>query len=333
MAVDWDKMPAPKGGPVPLPLDAPKRVKHSLSPGDHIYCNRDKAADLYSHHGIYVGDGKVIHFASDSSQAGYPRKDSIDSRFIRIMRGTLSGFKGSDTLEIVEYNSEMSVKERVELETGSCHRVDAMPRDETLKVAEYFVERSDLWDSYNLYSNNCENFACFCKTGLLDIASQLHPESAILEIIETPCTSADEAIKIYLKNRRKNSLQFPFPIPPFPFPNPPIPVPADPFPNPLIPVPADPFPNPPIPVPADPFPNPLIPVPVDPFPNPLIPVPVDPFPKPTAHDPLTALGGAVRTVVGDPEAMGRVAAALATVAFGPVGQVLAKVFDWNIFGR
>ena len=137
MAVDWDKMPAPKGGPVPLPLDAPKRVKHSLSPGDHIYCNRDKAADLYSHHGIYVGDSKVIHFASDSSQAGYPRKDSIDSRFIRIMRGTLSGFTGSDTLEIVEYNSEISVKERVELETGSCHRVDAMPRNETLKVGVF----------------------------------------------------------------------------------------------------------------------------------------------------------------------------------------------------
>ena len=307
-------VPGPKGGPRPMPRpmpsDTPRRVKHSLSPGDHIYCDRDSAADLYSHHGIYVGDGNVIHFASDSSPAGYPRKDSINSRFIRIMRGTLSDFTGSDTLEIVEYNSDISVKERAESEIGSCHRVDAMPPEETLKVAEYFVERSDLWDSYNLYSNNCENFACFCKTGLLDIASQLHPESAIMETIETPCTSADEAIKRYLKNHQKNSLQCTLPILPLP------------------------FPKPPLPIPVDPFPNPLIPVPVDPFPNPLIPIPADPFPNLTLHDPLTALGGAVREVVSDPEAMGRAATAVvATAALGPVGLVLAKVFDWNLFGR
>ena len=35
-------------------------------------------------------------------------------------------------------------------------------------------------------------------------------------------------------------------------------------------------------------------------------------------------------MVGDP---GRTATAvLATVALGPVGLVLAKVFDWNLFG-
>ncbi|URE31238.1 hypothetical protein MUK42_03456 [Musa troglodytarum] len=34
--------------------------KESLKPGDHIYSWR--TAYIYAHHGLYVGDDKVIHF-------------------------------------------------------------------------------------------------------------------------------------------------------------------------------------------------------------------------------------------------------------------------------
>ncbi|KAL0784578.1 hypothetical protein Bca101_000825 [Brassica carinata] len=37
-----------------------KISKDDLKPGDHIYSWRN--AYIYSHHGIYIGDGKVIHF-------------------------------------------------------------------------------------------------------------------------------------------------------------------------------------------------------------------------------------------------------------------------------
>ncbi|KAI7754301.1 hypothetical protein M8C21_024817, partial [Ambrosia artemisiifolia] len=37
-----------------------------LKPGDHIYSWRK--AWLYAHHGIYVGDDKVIHFTRGGGQ-------------------------------------------------------------------------------------------------------------------------------------------------------------------------------------------------------------------------------------------------------------------------
>jgi len=43
--------------------------KEDLNLGDHIYVRRL----LYSHHGIYTGDGNVIHYAG----AGKEKKDQL----------------------------------------------------------------------------------------------------------------------------------------------------------------------------------------------------------------------------------------------------------------
>ena len=40
-------------------------ISGELEPGDHIYCYRTMFA-VYSHHGIYIGDYEVIHFAGAS---------------------------------------------------------------------------------------------------------------------------------------------------------------------------------------------------------------------------------------------------------------------------
>ena len=37
------------------------RLMFDIKLGDHIYVLKDKPAP-YEHHGIYTGDGKVIHF-------------------------------------------------------------------------------------------------------------------------------------------------------------------------------------------------------------------------------------------------------------------------------
>ena len=177
----------------------------------------------------------------------------------------------------------MSILERDRREIGSCHRVKAMPLEETLKVAKFFARKWQLWDTYNLYSNNCETFACFCKTGLLNIACQLHPEAEVVELFETPCSTAHEAITKYLKDRNKND--------------------------------------------SSSFSLDCL----------ALPLPVNPIPKPAdilsdGVKVLTDPVGALREVVTDPEKRGKAAtAAIATVALGPVGFVLAKAFNWNFF--
>merc|ERR1712183_216611 len=42
--------------------------RESLKPGDHIYPWR--TAYIYAHHGIYVGDDKVIHFTRRGQEVG-----------------------------------------------------------------------------------------------------------------------------------------------------------------------------------------------------------------------------------------------------------------------
>ena len=46
-------------------------IEKDLKQGDHIYVRRKGL--LYSHHGIYVGDGIVIHFKEILSNNGKKR--------------------------------------------------------------------------------------------------------------------------------------------------------------------------------------------------------------------------------------------------------------------
>ena len=64
---------------------------------------------------------------------------------------------------------------------GSCHTMEAMPSSENIKLAKHFLEHPHKWGNYNLKSNNCETFACFCKTGLMKIAAQLHPTRNVVK--------------------------------------------------------------------------------------------------------------------------------------------------------
>ena len=93
----------------------------------------------YIHFGIYAGKSKVIHFASVNGDFGSD---------ICVHEARLNNFKnGSDCLVVKYLSKNNSAK--------------FYSPDETLKRA-----REQIGDSgYNLFFNNCEHFASWCKTG------------------------------------------------------------------------------------------------------------------------------------------------------------------------
>ena len=72
-----------------------------MARGDHIVVARDG----YTHHGIDVGDGTVVHWALPTPAAGswlgaLARKDQAEVR-----QGTLAAFAGGEALWVREYVS------------------------------------------------------------------------------------------------------------------------------------------------------------------------------------------------------------------------------------
>ena len=206
-----------------------------LKPGDHIYCHRIG----YSHHGIYIGepDCEVIHFSGDDEEkliigqrnndkmeqlATLKEKhrklqdDSAEAKEVQqqideilesnhhIRSTTLDKFRNGDEVRLVAYNADI-VKKAFTLFRAACHIVKAMPPLETVKLGKYFCDHPEEWRSYHLIDNNCETFACFCKTGRLDIAVQLNQlhRNLISELHvnqETPCETFEEALRKFKMN-------------------------------------------------------------------------------------------------------------------------------------
>lgn len=103
----------------------------NLSVGSHIKTSRMG----YSHHGIYCGDGKVVHYA------GFAQ--AFNKGILEVT--TLKKFLGNEVdCYIVRYpaNKVMFSPQRI-------------VRRALGRVGE---------DSYNLAFNNCEHFACWCVT-------------------------------------------------------------------------------------------------------------------------------------------------------------------------
>lgn len=101
-----------------------------LLPGDHI-CVRRKGR-FYTHHGIYMGDGKVIHFTGSIREKIDPEVHETD----------LSTFLKGGMLRRRDYK-------------------EGLPASETMRIA-----REQLSDrSYSMIWNNCEHFATYCVTG------------------------------------------------------------------------------------------------------------------------------------------------------------------------
>lgn len=210
-----------------------KFEKEKLKPGHHIYCHRKGG---YSHHGIYVGDDKVIHFcgtdgngalrqkntcrqsnetmeraisllqafvaigdysqeAADSLQEELAEIQENHERPVCIKLATLDEFLDGSKLRLVSYNCS-TFKKALTLVSSSCHTIKELSPLFTVRLAKFFCNNPALWPNYHLVKNNCETFACYCKTGLLDIASQLNQirRNVISEMNKKGCETIEEAL-------------------------------------------------------------------------------------------------------------------------------------------
>ena len=103
-------------------------MRKDLLAGDHIYVRRL----LHSHHGIYVGKDRVVHY-----------KGLHKEKYNEVVRKT-------------------SLKEF--LREGKLRRRDykkRLPREETVRLANRLLNE----EKYSLVKSNCEHLATYCVTG------------------------------------------------------------------------------------------------------------------------------------------------------------------------
>ncbi|XP_062107709.1 protein LEAD-SENSITIVE 1 [Humulus lupulus] len=164
-----------------------KIEREQLKPGDHIYSWRH--AYLYAHHGVYVGEGEVIHFtrgggqeigtgtvldrfifsSSPSHSQDNPCPNCGDqSKLNGVISSCLDCFLGGGELYRFEYgvNPAFFV---AKARGGTCTLAPSDPPEDVLYRASYLLENG--FGVYDLFKNNCEDFAIYCKTGLLVFTS------------------------------------------------------------------------------------------------------------------------------------------------------------------
>ena len=105
-------------------------IEKDLKDGDHIYVKRKGL--LYSHHGIYAGEGNVIHYKGAERE----KKDPV------IRKTNMEEFLSGGKLKRRDYKKRL-------------------PHSETLRIAREHLSNN----GYSLAFNNCEHFATYCATG------------------------------------------------------------------------------------------------------------------------------------------------------------------------
>ncbi|KAH9617218.1 hypothetical protein KSS87_017504 [Heliosperma pusillum] len=156
--------------------------KEDIRPGDHIYTWR--ALFTYSHHGIYVGGNKVVHFTDPAdggsklstsstcsgSKSGHPspcptfRDCGYRQPESGVVLSCLDCFLGEGSPRLFEYEvAEFSFHIK---RPGTCTTAQPDPPETVIHRATYLLQNG--FGNYNMLRNNCEDFAIYCKTGLLD---------------------------------------------------------------------------------------------------------------------------------------------------------------------
>ncbi|KAG6403700.1 hypothetical protein SASPL_135928 [Salvia splendens] len=151
--------------------------KHEIKPGDHIYTYR--AVFAYSHHGIFVGGSKVVHFtrvgnASSSNSEVYDENEECptfpDCGFRHpdsgVVLSCLDCFLRNGSLYCFEYGVTPSVF-IAKVRGGTCTTAASDPTDMVIHRAMYLLQNG--FGNYDVFQNNCEDFALYCKTGLLTV--------------------------------------------------------------------------------------------------------------------------------------------------------------------
>ncbi|KAL4578313.1 hypothetical protein LXL04_014434 [Taraxacum kok-saghyz] len=157
--------------------------RESLKPGDHIYSWR--AAYIYAHHGIYVGDEKVIHFTRTGQKTG--TSSVVDVLMVSsaplpslipcpncpptnntngVIASCLDCFLAGGVLYRFEYSTNPAIFLAKPLD-ATCTLAPSDPPETVVFRANYLLDLENGFGCYNVFKNNCQDFAIYCKTGLL----------------------------------------------------------------------------------------------------------------------------------------------------------------------
>ncbi|KAG9131056.1 hypothetical protein Leryth_006779 [Lithospermum erythrorhizon] len=139
---------------------------------------------------IYIGDGKVIHFtpgagheigtgtaldnfifssSSSSKPSDAPCLNCGDqSRGDGVLCSCLDCFLSGGQLYLFSYDVT-PVFFLAKARGGTCTLAKSDPVEHVIHRAQYLLENG--FGAYNLFKNNCEDFAIYCKTGLLVFTS------------------------------------------------------------------------------------------------------------------------------------------------------------------
>lgn len=101
-----------------------------MAKGDHVKVKR--MGGLYYHHGIDIGDGTYVHYSGEP----------MEKQEAEVKRTTSSLFLRDGEKEIVRYSY--------------CKTADEVVSTALMHVGD---------KEYNLFTDNCEHFARYCKTG------------------------------------------------------------------------------------------------------------------------------------------------------------------------
>ncbi|KAL0015180.1 hypothetical protein SO802_002249 [Lithocarpus litseifolius] len=160
-----------------------KIERENLKPGDHIYSYR--FAYAYSHHGIYVDAGNVIHFTRGEGQetgtgtvldrfigSSLPQRRPLDdpcpicddpSKGDGVISSCIDCFLSGGDLYLYEYDVTRKYFLAKPL-GGTCTLASSESPEQVIHRAFYFLRKG--FGVYDVIKNNCEDFALCCKTGL-----------------------------------------------------------------------------------------------------------------------------------------------------------------------
>ncbi|KAF7848700.1 hypothetical protein BT93_L1727 [Corymbia citriodora subsp. variegata] len=151
-----------------------------LKPGDHIYAH--KLYGYYSHHGIYVGGGYVIHFTSTANKeailpisivqpetvSACPECGYRENTGRGVIKTCLDCFRrqGKTLCSIRYFMCGAPRLGHLLKKPGTCSTISCTRSPEQVIEAAYELLRSNGFGKYHLISNNCEHFATYCQTGV-----------------------------------------------------------------------------------------------------------------------------------------------------------------------
>ena len=111
---------------------------------------------LYFHYGVYVGNGKVVHFCSTGD-------NELDSASADIIETSLSRFSKGDFVSVDTQEKPLFEGEEI--------------------VRRARMSIGTKLGTYNLLSNNCEHFANWCRCGKLVSHQKNFVDSVINELL------------------------------------------------------------------------------------------------------------------------------------------------------